>query len=328
MAQVVTSEVSEVRDAEVIIERPNGSRVTVIVNIRPLTDQRGEVVGAINCFYDITQRTLGEDALRRSDRNKTEFLAILAHELRNPLAPILLSIDLLRRAQRIDENQDERGGEAKPPTIPSNRDVTRQAEYGLTVLTRQVAHIVRLVDDLLDAARISSGKIDLRKDRIDVSSVVLNAVDASRPLCDDHQHELTVTLPSDPVFVNADPVRLVQIVNNLLNNACKFTPRGGHIWLTVNRVESVHAEDKAPQVAIRVRDTGVGIAPDQLKRVFEMFGQADTSLARSANGLGIGLTLAKTLTEMHHGTIEATSPGVGQGTEFIVRLPLAAGRPS
>ena len=329
MAEVVTGKLSEVRDAEVIIERPDGSRITVVVNIRPHKNQRGEVIGAINCFYDITQRKLNEEALRRSDSNKTEFLAMLAHELRNPLAPILVSIEILRRAQQLDEIHTERAD--GPDRIWASADVHHRADDALKVLTRQVAHMVRLVDDLLDAARISRGKIELRRERVDVSSVVLNAVDAVRPLCEDLQHELTVTVPSDPVFLNADPARLAQIVGNLLNNACKFTPRGGHIWFTVDRVESSPAERSAetpigvgPEVAIRVRDTGIGIAADQMGRVFNLFAQVDTSLERSVTGLGIGLSLVKTLTEMHGGIVDVSSPGVGLGSEFIVRLPIAA----
>jgi CheY-like chemotaxis protein len=195
--------------------------------------------------------------------------------------------------------------------------------------------MVRLVDDLLDAARISRGKIELRRERVDLSSIVHNVVDAMRPLCENQQQELTVTLPSDPLFLHADPARLAQIVGNLMNNACKFTPRGGHIWLTVDCVESSPAgrTDKAPigldpQVVIRVRDTGIGIAADQLERVFNIFEQVDTSLERTTGGLGIGLTLVKTLAEMHGGTVDASSAGVGQGSEFIVRLPIVAGTDS
>lgn len=324
MAEVVTGKLSEVRDAEVIIERPDGSRITVVVNIRPHKNQRGEVIGAINCFYDITQRKLNEEALRLSDRNKTEFLAMLAHELRNPLAPILVSIEILRRAQQLHGIHTERAD--GPDT---SADVRHRADDALKVLTRQVAHMVRLVDDLLDAARISRGKIELRREGLDVSSVVLNAVDAVRPLCEDLQHELTVTVPSDPVFLNADPARLAQIVGNLLNNACKFTQRGGHIWVTVDRVESFPGERSAetpigvgPEVAIRVRDTGIGIAADQMGRVFNLFAQVDTSLERSITGLGIGLSLVKTLAEMHGGIVDVRSPGVGLGSEFIVRLPI------
>lgn len=330
MAEVVTGKLAEVRDAEVIIERPDGSRITVVVNIRPHKNQRGEVIGAINCFYDITQRKLKEEALRLSDSNKTEFLAMLGHELRNPLAPILVSIEILRRAQQLDEIQTERADGPDTASLAASADVHHRVDHALKVLTRQVAHMVRLVDDLLDAARISRGKIELRRERVDVSSVVLNAVDAARPLCEDLRQELTATVPSDPVFLNADPARLAQIVGNLLNNACKFTPRGGHIWFTVDRVESSPAERPAetpigvgPEVVIRVRDTGIGIAADQMGRVFNLFAQVDTSLERSVTGLGIGLSLVKTLTEMHGGIVDVSSPGVGLGSEFIVRLPIA-----
>jgi nitrogen fixation/metabolism regulation signal transduction histidine kinase len=159
MAQVVSGALSEVHDAEVIIERPDGSRVTVVVNILPLKDPRGEVTGTINCFYDITERKLSEDALRRSDSNKTEFLAMLAHELRDPLSSIVASIDILGRAQKIEE---------------------KTAGHALAILTRQAAQMVRLVDDLLDTARISRGKMELRRERLDVKAVVLNAVEAAR----------------------------------------------------------------------------------------------------------------------------------------------------
>jgi CheY-like chemotaxis protein len=173
--------------------------------------------------------------------------------------------------------------------------------------------------------------MELRRERLDVKAVVLNAVEAARLFCQNQLHELTVTLPQDPVIVNADPDRLAQVVGNLLNNACKFTTRGGHIWLTVEQMGASESDGAnrppigcVPHVAIRVRDTGVGIAADQLEHVFNMFAQLDTSLDRSVGGLGIGLTLVKTLTEMHGGTVEASSPGVGQGSEFILRLPLAA----
>jgi CheY-like chemotaxis protein len=185
----------------------------------------------------------------------------------------------------------------------------------MDVLDRQVGQMVRLVDDLLDAGRISRGKMVLRMERVELSSVVHHAVEAVRPLCEDLAQELTVTLPQEPVYLNADPTRLAQIVGNLLNNACKFSERGGRIWLTVERTGDSH-------VVIRVRDTGIGIAADQRSRIFEMFTQVDTALERAVTGLGIGLTLVKTLTEMHGGTVDVTSAGIGQGSEFIVRLPI------
>jgi CheY-like chemotaxis protein len=198
------------------------------------------------------------------------------------------------------------------------------------VLQRQVRQLVRLVDDLLDAGRISRGKIDLRTERVELSSVVYHVVDAVRPISEARRQELTVALPAVPVYLDADPTRLAQLVGNLLNNACKFTERGGHIWLTVEREGGAEADyaDGAPprrrsHVAIRVRDTGIGIAADQLEHVFDMFAQVDKALERSLSGLGIGLTLVKTLAEMHGGTVEVSSDGVGRGSEFVVRLPLA-----
>jgi PAS domain S-box-containing protein len=329
MAEVVAGTLSEVRDAEVVIERPDGTRVTVVVNIRPLKNQHGQITGAINCFYDITERKQIEETLREADRRKNEFLAMLAHELRNPLAPILVSIEVLRRAQEgegsdLDKSQRRADGPA------ALHDPSHGIDHALDVLQRQVGQMVRLVDDLLDAGRISRGKIDLRRERVEVSSVVDHVVDAARPISERREQELTVTLPGAPVYVDADPTRLGQIVGNLLNNACKFTERGGHVWLTVEREEESGADRAesasvrfAPQVVISVRDTGIGIAADQLDHVFEMFTQGDTALERSLTGLGIGLTLVKTLTEMHGGSVEVRSDGVGRGSEFVVRLPLA-----
>jgi CheY-like chemotaxis protein len=173
---------------------------------------------------------------------------------------------------------------------------------------------VRLVDDLLDVSRISRGKIDLRKERVELASVVYHAVEACRPAMESAKHDLTITLPPQPMYLHADPMRLAQVIGNLLNNACKFTDKGGRIWLTIER-EGEHA-------VIRVRDTGIGIPPDQLPRIFGIFSQVDTSLERSVSGLGIGLTLVKSVVEMHGGTVEAYSAGVGQGSEFVVHLPL------
>ena len=302
MAQVVNGEILEARDAEVLIERPDGSRITVIVNIRPLKGSNGEITGAINCFYDITERSRIErerqqqaDALADLNRRKDEFLALLSHELRTPLAPIRNGVEILRRF-----GSDEQ--KVKPAT---------------EMMQRQVGHMVRLVDDLLDISRITRAKIELRKEPVELASVVHHAVEAVRPFCQSMGHELTVTLPAEPTYLNADPVRLGQVVGNLLNNAFKFTDKGGHIWLT--------AEREGNQVLIRVLDTGIGIAAEQLPRIFEMFAQADTSLERSRDGLGLGLTLVKNLVEMHAGTVEARSAGVGQGSEFVVRLPVLSG---
>jgi PAS domain S-box-containing protein len=331
MAEVVAGTLSEVRDGEVVIERPDGTRVTVIVNIRPLKNGDGQITGAINCFFDITERKQLEETLRDADRRKNEFLAMLAHELRNPLAPILVSIEILRRAKGFRES-DLESRQRRSDGLATRDDLSDRIDHALDVLQRQVGQMVRLVDDLLDAGRISRGKIDLRPERIELLSVVYHVVDAARPISERREQEMTVTLPSAPVYVDADPTRLGQIIGNLLNNASKFTERGGHVWLTVEREEESGGDrvegasvPSGPQVVISVRDTGIGIAADQLEHVFEMFTQVDTSLERSLTGLGIGLTLVKTLTEMHGGTVEVHSAGVGQGSEFVVRLPLAVG---
>jgi CheY-like chemotaxis protein/two-component sensor histidine kinase len=185
------------------------------------------------------------------------------------------------------------------------------------MMRRQVGQMVHLVDDLLDVSRISRGKIELRLEPVELASVVHHAVEAVRPLSESMGHELTVELPPPPVYLNADPTRLAQVVANLLNNACKFTEKGGRIRLI--------AGSDGRQALIQVQDTGIGIAADQLSRIFEMFTQVDTSVERSRDGLGLGLTLVKSLVEMHGGTVEARSVGVGQGSEFVVRLPILAG---
>jgi signal transduction histidine kinase/CheY-like chemotaxis protein len=241
---------------------------------------------------EIAERQRAEEALREVDRRKSEFLAMLAHELRNPLAPIRNAVEILRRS----------GGDEQKMKLATE------------VMHRQVGQMVRLVDDLLDVSRIGRGNIELRRETVDLASVVQHAIEAVRPICESLDHAVTVTLPPQPEYLNADPSRLAQVVGNLLANACKFTDRGGRIRLSVER--------EGTQALIRVQDSGIGIAAEQLPRIFDMFMQADTSLERSRNGLGIGLALVKTVVEMHGGTVEARSEGLGQGSEFAVRLPL------
>jgi len=183
------------------------------------------------------------------------------------------------------------------------------------MMERQVGHMVRLVDDLLDVSRISRGKIELRTSTLELSSVVEHATEAARPPFEKLGQELTIALPSQPLHLDGDPVRLAQVVGKLLDNASKFTPQGGHVSLALERV--------GEQALLRVRDSGVGIAPEQLPRIFEMFTQVDTALERSQSGLGIGLTLVRELVELHGGSVEVRSEGVGRGSEFLVRLPLA-----
>jgi PAS domain S-box-containing protein len=232
-------------------------------------------------------------ALQDSDRRKDEFLAMLAHELRNPLAPIRNAVEIFRAA-----------GAPTP-----------ELEWVLGVIGRQVHQMTRLVDDLLDVSRISRGTFELRKERVAMQSVVDGAVEASRPLIDTHAHELIVDIPQTSFYLDGDPTRLSQVIMNLLNNSAKYMDSPGRIWLTVVRDQD--------QIVIRVKDTGNGIPRDMLPHVFDMFTQVDKSLERTQGGLGIGLTLVKHVVELHGGTIEAHSEGPGHGSEFIVRLPAA-----
>jgi signal transduction histidine kinase/CheY-like chemotaxis protein len=235
-------------------------------------------------------RLIGQ--LREADRKKDEFLATLAHELRNPLAPIRNALQILRLAD-------------------GNKEAVVKVR---SIMERQLQQMVRLVDDLLDASRISRNKLILRKERVGLDAVLQNAVEVSRPLIEASGHELTVAVPQEPLFLDADPTRLAQVFVNLLNNAAKYTNRGGHIRLTVEREGS--------DVVVAVADTGIGIPADMLPRVFEMFTQVDRSLERSQGGLGIGLSLVKKLVEMHGGSVEARSDGPGKGSRFAVRLPV------
>ncbi len=219
---------------------------------------------------------------------------MLAHELRNPLAPITNSLHILRLAEDLD------------PALEKVREI----------MERQTNHLARLVDDLLEVSRITQGKIELRTEPIELAAVIRNAVETSRPLIDEGRHQLAIAMPTEAVPLVADPTRLAQVVSNLLNNAAKYTPTGGQIWLA--------AEVESSQVVIRVRDNGRGIAPELLPRVFEKFAQLGNPEFRSHGGLGIGLTLSETLVQLHGGTISAHSDGVGQGSEFVVRLPLPA----
>ena len=278
-----------------------GDALWMAYKVLVLPDAAGRPAAFATVSQDVTERKRLSDNLARlavdlseADRRKNEFLAILAHELRTPLAPISNAI----RALRL-------GG--------SDLDAVHSA---YEMLERQVGQMSRLVDDLLDVSRITRGKIDLRTERIDLATIVNQAVEAARSLYTSLNHELSVTLPPQPVYLDADPARLAQVIGNLLNNAGKFTDRGGHVWLSV--------ELEGRQGVIRVRDNGIGIAAEELPRLFDMFAQVDTTLERSRDGLGIGLTLVRTLVEMQGGTVEAHSGGLGLGSEFIVRLPVAA----
>jgi PAS domain S-box-containing protein len=267
----------------------------------PLRDADGNVLMWVGSNTDIHEQKNTADTLREiaaqlsdADRRKNEFLAMLAHELRNPLAPIRNALQFIR-------------------LTPDAGDAIRSAAE---MMERQIGQMVRLVDDLLDVSRISRGKIELRCQRVALAAVIAQAVETCRPAIDGAQQQLTVTLPPQPVCLHADPVRLAQAFGNLLNNACKYTDRGGRIALT--------AERQGSEVVVSVKDSGVGIAPDMLPKIFEMFTQVDRSLDRSQGGLGIGLTLVQRLVEMHGGSVRAFSDGPRRGSEFVARLPILA----
>jgi len=308
-----------VRDVEMVIVPEGLPPRTVVTSGQAFFDAGGEKLGAVVSMHDITQRKRAEEALRQAhaelerrveertlelahanealrdaDRRKDEFLATLAHELRNPLAPIRNSLQILKMP-RVDAATVERSRE---------------------MMERQVHHLVRLVDDLLDVSRVMRGKIELRRERVELATVVARAVETVQPLVDAQGHELSVRLPNESLLLDADPVRLTQVVGNLLTNAAKYTEANGRIRLT--------AEREGDEAVLGVRDNGIGIAPAMLPRIFELFVQVDHASTKAHGGLGIGLTLVKNLVQMHNGTVEARSAGLGQGSEFVVRLPLTA----
>jgi PAS domain S-box-containing protein len=277
----------------------SGEYFWVIDAASPRLDDNGNFLGYIGSVIDITNRKIVEEALRESeaalkeaDRRKDEFLALLAHELRNPLAPIRTGLELMRLA-------------GDDPAV---------VEDVRTTMERQTQQMVRLIDDLLDVSRITRGTMELRKSRVELATVVESAVETVRPIIQQLEHELTVELPKQPIVVEADPTRLAQVISNLLNNAAKYMSRGGHIYLVAKRDET--------SVTISVKDTGIGIPGEMLDRIFDMFIQVDGSLERAHGGLGIGLTLVKRLVEMHGGSVEAHSDGLNCGSEFVVRLPI------
>ena len=251
----------------------------------------GEAEFVLGVTQDVTDRKRAEEALKNADRRKDEFLATLAHELRNPLAPLRTGLQVLNISQDAAVAADTR-----------------------KMMDRQLSHMVRLIDDLLDVSRITSDKLTLRKEWVLLQAIAETAVEASRPFIEASGHALKLALPDEPVWLAADPTRLAQVVSNLLTNAAKYTPEGGCIELAAVR--------EGGEVIVRVTDTGLGIPPEMLAEVFEMFTQVNRTLDRSQGGLGIGLALVKRLVELHGGTITAESPGLGEGSTFTVRLPL------
>jgi CheY-like chemotaxis protein len=267
-----------------------------------LTDERGRLEAFGTVSQDVTERRRMEDDLRklaadlsRADRQKNEFLATLAHELRNPLAPLANTLEILKRA----------GGD---------EETMRQA---LDTMDRQLGQMVRLVDDLLDLSRITHDRLELRKGRVELGALIAQVVEAGRPLAEAAGHQVEVIGARQPIHLHADPVRLAQVFGNLLNNSYKYTNPGGRVTVAVQREGS--------EAVVSITDTGEGIPAEKLSSIFEMFTQVERSLERSRGGLGIGLTLVRRLVQLHGGTVEARSAGEGQGSQFMVRLPIAAG---
>ncbi|BBL75970.1 PAS domain-containing hybrid sensor histidine kinase/response regulator [Methylomagnum ishizawai] len=280
-----------VYNAEYRLRRVDGVWRWASVTGTPVRSEDGRILKWVGMISDITERKQAEAALLKADSQKNVFLAMLAHELRNPLAPITHAVQILRR--------------------PGLKDA--QLAWCRDVIDRQAGQMTRLVDDLLDISRITRGKIELRKEPLAVADLMLRAVETSRPLINDRRHELTVHLPPEPILIEGDRVRLIQVVSNLLNNAAKYTDTGGRIGLSV--------ECDGAEVGIRVRDTGQGLDPRALPHVFDLFYQTDRTLDRPEGGLGIGLSLVKRLVDLHGGTVQAFSAGRGRGSEFVVRLP-------
>ena len=277
--------------AEEVAPRTDGPRTYVATKFL-LRDSEGAPYALCGIATDITAQKNTEEALRQADRRKDIFLATLSHELRNPLAPIRHAARLLRTS---------RGG---------SKDAVRAQE----IIERQSQHLSRLLDDLLDVSRITRGSVELRKNLVSLSSVIDTALEAVRPLIDARHHAVQVDVAPQPIYVDADAVRLSQVLANLLTNAAKYTPPGGNI--------RIHARLERHEVVLRVIDNGIGIPPDVLPRIFEMFSQGKTEREHAEGGLGIGLALVRGLLDLHGGTVEARSEGTGRGSEFIVRFPV------
>src|SRR6185312_11926592 len=296
----VARQVIERRDFSLRVTKTTHDEIGVLVDafnaMLAEVGRRSEALEASNAILsrETAERREAEEALRIANRRKDEFLAILAHELRNPLAPLRNALEILKR----------RGSDA-----PIEKDARAMME-------RQLRQMVRLVDDLLDVSRITTGKLALRTGVVVLQDVIRGAIDTAKPLIDQRQHAFIVDLPDEPLFVDADATRLSQVFSNLLNNAANYTDPGGRIELRASADER--------EVSVSIRDNGIGIARDMLAAVFRMFAQADASLERVQGGLGVGLTLAQHLVELHHGSIEARSEGIGHGSEFVVRLPCVA----
>ena len=281
-----------------VLTSRTGRAIPIAYSAAPVRDPQGDVTGVVLILRDESERRRTELALRNADRRKDEFLATLAHELRNPLAPISMGLELLKMSA----------------------DDPQAAEEVRTMMQRQTQHMVRLIDDLLDVSRITRGKLALRKSPVELSEIVRNALDATRPLIEEAQHQLTIRLPEKPLLLYADANRLTQVLTNLLNNAAKFTPREGRIELTAHGTGS--------EAIVTISDSGVGIPADKVDSVFDMFTQVSASSESNHAGLGIGLTLVKRLVEMHGGSVTVHSRGQNLGSSFRLQLPALPAPPT
>jgi PAS domain S-box-containing protein len=284
--------------------RKDGTRFWCQAIVTPLLDENKQVRSFARVMHDLTESEAVEaqrqraDGLAEANRSKEEFMAMLSHELRSPLSPIINAVNILRQMKTNDPLIEQAGN----------------------IIGRQVGVMVRLVDDLLDISRITKGKLRLTKEPVDLRLVVNRAAESARPLMDARKHDFSVAIPTAPIWVEADPARMEQVVVNLLNNAAKYTDAGGLIRMSV--------EQEANEAVMHVRDNGVGIAPELLPHIFELFTQVDGSMGRSYGGLGIGLALASNLVDMHEGRLQATSAGLGMGCEFTIKLPMLSTPPT
>jgi signal transduction histidine kinase/CheY-like chemotaxis protein len=276
---------------ETIRRAKDGRLIDVSLTISPIRDEAGNLIGASKVARDITDQKRAQRALHEADARKDEFLALLAHELRNPLGPIRHAVKILR---------------ARTPS-------PEELQWATNIIDRQTEHMTRLVEDLLDVSRITRGTIELRRERVDVSSILKAAMEASSAAIERSRHKLTVSQPPEPLYVDGDLTRLTQVLTNLLDNAAKYTDSGGQIWLS--------AEREGDDAVIRVKDSGIGIAAEALPTIFEMFSQGRTSPDRAQGGLGVGLSLVDRLVKLHGGSVSAYSAGLDKGSQFTIRLP-------
>lgn len=270
----------------------DGRRIPISLAVSPVRDAQGTIIGASKVARDISERKQAEAMLRETDRRKDEFLALLAHELRNPLAPIRYALELIKN----------------PKLSPQQHSAARGT------IERQVAHMSRLLDDLLDVSRVTRGKLELKKQPTELNSIIAAAVETARPMLEAKRHQLKLLVPPTHVWLEGDPVRLAQVFSNLLINAAKFTNPNGNLEIEAAREDG--------SVLVTVRDDGIGISADMIPRLFAMFSQAPGALARPDGGLGVGLALVRGLVGLHGGSVEARSDGLGRGSQFLVRLPV------